>query len=116
LLLYTAEAPDVILLRMTSRRWMVLVAVIGLLLGVVAEGIQELGHASQYQLLAESYRLGAGMNRRERVTFPGAAVVHGALDPELAAYYAKMKRKYEREATRPWLPSSPIRLRPSRKR
>jgi hypothetical protein len=38
---------------------------------------------------------------------------HATANPELAAYHAEMRRKYENAATRPWLAIEPDPLPPS---
>ena len=81
--------------RMTTRRWMVAVAVAGLLMAIGLEVRRELRLARRYRAWADAW---------------GHCLVwyDGRRGDQRSAYYcAKMKRKYERASSRPWLPVEP---------
>ena len=61
--------------RMTTRRWMIVVAIVAILMGVVGEVIRERGLASRYRRLAATYRLAEEMNRGNRVVLPDGAII-----------------------------------------
>jgi hypothetical protein len=92
--------------RMTTRRWMLAVAVVALLMGIVGEAIRELRLARRYGEFARGYRFGLDLNRGERVAIPGG-FIQSAGSPRLADYYAEMYWKYERASRYPWLPVEP---------
>jgi hypothetical protein len=93
--------------RMTTRRWIGAVAVVGLLMGAIAETIRELRLAREYRARASTYGVVLRLNRGERVVIGGVILGPGAGDPTLAAYSAEMERKCVRAAHYPWLPVEP---------
>jgi hypothetical protein len=93
--------------RMTTRRWMVAVAVVALLMGIVGEVIRELRLTRRHHEWANGYRLAEAINRGDRVALPGGMTVQSAGSPRLADYYAEMRWKYERASRYPWLSVEP---------
>jgi hypothetical protein len=82
---------------------MIVVALVGLVLGGVAMATR----ASQYRRLAATYRFLEDANSGKRVAIgSGEWIQTDAVSPEWAAYYAEMRRKYERAARLPILPVS----------
>jgi hypothetical protein len=101
--------------RMTTRRWIATVVISAALLGLFVEINRELKLASQYQLEARMHSLleSASKGTVFRGTSGAAGVyAHGTVNPELAAYHAEMRRKYENAAARPWLAIEPDLLPP----
>jgi hypothetical protein len=97
--------------RMTSRRWMITVTTLAILMGASIEVNRQLTLARRYRLLAFSYDQALLMNRNQKsygiVVFPWGVTVRNACSPELVAYYELMRRKYRRAAARPWLAVEP---------
>jgi hypothetical protein len=103
--------------RMTTRRWMIAVAVVGLLLGVVV-GCRRLKQRRDYCLQQASYKA------REETFFRSMESRSAALPPPqrpliivdgrayqaatLATCFAKRKEIYLRAASRPWLSVPPV--------
>jgi hypothetical protein len=85
-------------LRFTVRRMMVAVAVVALVLGAVALGVRSgefRNRARYHEVMAASPLLGVK---------PAPPVFDPVrYTPKWSAYHARLKRKYERAARRPWL-------------
>jgi hypothetical protein len=103
-------------LRMTTRRWIFAVAIVAVSMGFVVEAKRELRLASQYGLRAQFHaregRLHAGAFDGGRFRPPAGVSLEGfhafsIPGPEVAAYHAKMREKYERAASRPWASVEP---------
>jgi hypothetical protein len=77
--------------RMTIRRWMIVMVIVAVALGVLVT----LRRAADFMRLAALHRDVAHWIRRS--PGPGA-------DPKLIAHHEDLARKYERAAARPWLP------------
>ena len=101
--------------RMTTRRWMVVVAIVAF----VIAGEQMRRASARYRLRAESHALREADLRREAEKWRGVQPwVFGGLRgqeardvmllPEFVEYHARFGRgKYERAARYPWLPVEP---------
>jgi hypothetical protein len=92
---------------MTTRRWMVAVAVAAVLMVVVPEVIRDLRLAHQYRERAYTSGLWLRLFEGQWVVFPNGDGLQCAPDQRRAAFFAEMKRKYERAATRPWVAVEP---------
>jgi hypothetical protein len=88
---------------MTTRRWMIAVAVVGLILG----GSAMVERVVRFHRLAYWYRIAEEINRGDRVVLPGGISVQSGGSKPLAGYYAGLWRKYEHAARYPWLPVEP---------
>jgi hypothetical protein len=96
--------------RMTTRRWVVTVVISAALLSIFVEINRELKLASQYRLRASGHSLLESVYKGTIFRGTGRAAgtyAHGTANPELAAYHAEMRRKYENAAARPWLAIEP---------
>jgi hypothetical protein len=95
------------LAKMTTRRWIVAVAVVALVLGIVAF----VRRRAQFRALADYHAETARRIRSAHVwvTRPGGAFVHTtALAPRpVIDYHATLAVKYEHAARYPWLPVEP---------
>ena len=99
--------------RMTTRRWMIAVAVVSLPLW----GTQMRERHRELREIAARHALEERMNRYLLDTAPVDGNVAGVAEERLqmirerwlrsANYYAAFARKYERAARRPWLPVPP---------
>jgi hypothetical protein len=101
--------------RMTTRRWIATVVISAALLGLFVEINRELKLASHYRLEARLHSLQESASNGTVFHGIGAAAgtyAHGTANPELAAYHAEMRRKYENAAARPWLAIEPDPLPP----
>jgi hypothetical protein len=97
---------------MTTRRWMVVVAVVA-----IGSGAWILSARSQTYAIESGYHsLMEAENRRiveeyeaGRIGFTGRGSVDAFIDRarRLAAYHATLMRKYELASSRPWLPVQP---------
>jgi hypothetical protein len=113
--------------RMTTRRWMVAVAVVGLLLGVVVEGwrlkqrgdyylqqANDLARLEKYWR-SDASRIASGPPLQQPpVTFVVVGQTHTVAEvaaeyAKVAAYYAKRKQTYLHPASRPWISVPPDR-------
>jgi len=102
--------------RMTTRRWMIAVAVVGLLLGVVVGG-QRLKQRRDYYLQQannqarwENYfrSMASRVASRPRLQQPSIIFAERTYSvAELAAEYAKRKVMYLHAASRPWISVPP---------
>jgi hypothetical protein len=90
--------------RMTTRRWMVAVAAVALLMGIGSEVVRELRLASRYRRLADGYRFVEELNTGKPASFGGTTTIQIAPSPEWATYYGEMRRNYERAARFPFFP------------
>jgi hypothetical protein len=104
---------------MTTRRWMIVVAVVGLLLGVVALGqrlkqrrdycLQQAHNQARMETFFRSMESGpvsTSPSQRPSIIMDGQTYQANMM----AAYYAERKRLYLHTASRPWLsvpPDSP---------
>src|SRR5262245_55961526 len=96
--------------RMTTRRWMVAVVISAALLGFFVEVNRELKLASQYRLKASMHSLLESMSKGTEFRGAGASAgmyAHGTANPELAAYHAELRQKYEIAAARAWFAIEP---------
>jgi hypothetical protein len=96
--------------RMTTRRWIATVVISAALLGLFVEINRERKLASQYRLEARMHSLLESASNGTVFHGTGAAAgtyAHGVANPELAAYHAAMRRKYENAAARPWITIEP---------
>jgi hypothetical protein len=102
---------------MTTRRWMIAVAVVAIPMGAIAEYIRLSRKSARFRALAEEHA-GVEQTLRWIVDTKGAdAPVDVSPGPgqrsrrftalTVADWEAKLKRKYERAARRPWLPVAP---------
>lgn len=98
--------------RMTTRRWMIVVAVVGLVLLLMVKFEPHNRQAERYARWerywseqAQSYRAEAATERdpekRERTLRYAQGVAR------VAAWYGQMKRNYRSVRFRPWLPVAP---------
>jgi hypothetical protein len=96
--------------RMTTRRWMVMVGIVAIALGVI-EIVRERRLASGYRLRAKFYATWEASTGD--IVFTGSGRAQGltavakAPDEGQKAYAASMRRKYEWAAAHPWLPVQP---------
>ncbi len=85
---------------MTTRRWMVAVAVVGLLLGIGASGLRSL----KYSRTASAH-----LNRFTWIylTLPHRGMAETMRLRRKAKYHLGLYDKYKAAARRPWLPVEP---------
>jgi hypothetical protein len=83
------------MLKMTTRRWIFAVVIAATFL----EGYREWELSRQYRLKA---RMHAGREGPQQVKIGAGFYVYSLPGPDVAAYHAAMRKKYERAATRPW--------------
>jgi hypothetical protein len=104
--------------RMTTRRWMMAVAVVGLLLGAIVGGRRLKQRRDYYLQLAndearsEIYirRMVAWVGSHSPVTVVGQTLTVAEAVTEydkVAAYYAERKEMYLHAASRPWISVPP---------
>src|SRR6185437_4580088 len=88
--------------RMTTRRMMIAVAVVGVLFAVTIEGARLVRRWDYCRSMASYHDARDG-------TYQGSWVPDPAipLDPVNFAYHTRMRRKWEHAAWRPWLPMPP---------
>ena len=101
--------------RMTTRRWMILVAVVAFSIA----GVQMRRQAKRYREQAAFHALREGIFRRQAdlerrarlsslpVDLCGQQARYIALIPTFVEYHAELRRKYEYAARYPWLPIEP---------
>ena len=97
--------------RMTTRRWMIVVVVVGLVMVVVRLNRRHRSfrdRAAEYALMERGYR-GLALGAPRADWLQEAALYEG-----YAAYYAEMSRKYRHAARFPWLHVEPDPPRPER--
>jgi hypothetical protein len=88
--------------RMTTRRWMVAVAVVAMLMGEADIAQRLRRRRDEFVSRAQWHgEIVATWNARWRPAPPGAATLR------LMDYHGSLARKYERAARYPWLPVEP---------
>lgn len=101
--------------RMTTRRWMIVVATLAVGLST-ARAFERLGALrSEYEVRAAIHawfeEIYAHAEKYDGLSFgchaTGPFRANPSLDPKLAGYHAGLKGKYTRAARRPWLPVPP---------
>jgi hypothetical protein len=105
---------------MTTRRWMVAVAVVAILFDGVMELPRLWSLRQQYLGFAEKYgyweaKLNGALGLRQEITYYSLRLPRGpepspgrlARMKAEASYYARLRAKYERAARYPWLPVEP---------
>ena len=90
--------------RMTTRRWMIVVAVVGIVLGVTRM-TWLFSRARRRRVTTDRFRLDMRLPMDAQIGKPGVRRFH--------AYHQAMRAKWEHAARRPWLPrAAPIRQSP----
>jgi hypothetical protein len=99
---------------MTTRRWMIAVAIVAIGLGAWILGARSRAYAVQagnhgYREFMCRLAIRAYEANPRGVTVSGPEPVEVIIDRSrrLTGHYAALKRKYERAASRPWLPVAP---------
>jgi hypothetical protein len=82
---------------MTTRRWLIVVAAIALMLGSGAEGVREWERRARY-LEAAAYHA----DQQQLAHQMSAAAPDETFLQESETHHAMLRRKYERAASRPW--------------
>ena len=90
---------------MPTRRWMITVAVVALILGGIVVPIRLHGMGQRYRSLVTLHAL-----QEETWRLAGDGNTPDVL--QMIDYHARLKAKYARAATRPWLPVEPDPLPP----
>src|SRR5262245_34825675 len=100
--------------RMTTRRWMVAVAVLALVFGGQATRRRWASLTSTYRAKAVEYSLKARVAELNALvadassklsdTDPSKFALADSRYRQISEHYLALARKYERAATRPWLP------------
>jgi hypothetical protein len=96
--------------RMTTWRWMVAVAVVGLLMGAAIGGVRLKQRRDLFLALGTNHAQQEAHYGREmliRVEPDTHLVVQEYVCPGHVDYHARLARKYERAARYPWLPVEP---------
>ena len=103
--------------RMTTRRWMIAVAVVGVMLAAAALfrrhlTLRELGdyHARMEGVLMDRARLLGQPSLEFANRYPVIAAewrTYAACEAEIGAWHARLKKKYRRAARYPWLAIEP---------
>jgi 1-acyl-sn-glycerol-3-phosphate acyltransferase len=89
--------------RMTTRRWMIAVVI-----GAVLFGAMEISQRrKRFRFLSNSYHMAAEMSLIEVGPPAPAGSPEAEARRRLVTYYEQLGRKYERAASRPWLPVAP---------
>lgn len=90
--------------RMTTRRWMVVVAIIGLAMGGIVGGFRMGRRRDDFLKRARYHR---SMEMAYRTFRPTPTWVMTPRVSETTAHYATMANKYRYAAQYPWLPVEP---------
>jgi hypothetical protein len=112
---------------MTTRRWMIAVAVVGLFMGGEIGGVRLKRRHDYFLTRAREHEEAMTKFRswEQNLTSAMESLPSSPRDPFLlrwervrshAAYHEKLKNKYEHAARYPWLPNEPDPPMPSRKR
>jgi hypothetical protein len=98
--------------RMTTRRWMIVVAIVAN--GSGAWILRARSHtyaieSGYHSLMEAENRRFVGLYEAGSLGYTGRGSVDAFIDQarRLAAYHATLKRKYELASSRPWLPVEP---------
>jgi hypothetical protein len=93
---------------MTTRRWMIVIAVVALLMTGAFEVKRALRRASAYSQLAATHAMFRAFSLAEADLYRGNHFIRlEARERALARHQGALAAKYERAARYPWLPVEP---------